>query len=128
MKNIENKKVIESKKGTPEGEKPIALVDIDETISYYPGVRSYEFAEPIKENIAKINKLHDEGWSIVYWTARGSSQKSKELGLCYYDFTWKQLLSWGCKFSDLSTGTKGKYMKPPLGLIVDDLSKRIEEL
>ena len=25
MQNIENKKVIESKKGTPEGEKPIAL-------------------------------------------------------------------------------------------------------
>ena len=103
-------------------------MDIDETISYYPGKRSYDLAEPIQKNIEKINKLHDKGWHIVYWTARGSSPKSKKLGLCYYDFTWKQLLSWGCKFSDLSTGTKGKYIKPPLGLIVDDMSKRIEEL
>ena len=85
MENNNIKKLRESKKGTPEGEKPIALIDIDETISYYPGRRSYKLAEPIKENIAKINKLHDEGWNIVYWTARGSSQKSKKLGLCYYD-------------------------------------------
>ena len=35
-----------------------ALVDIDETISTYPGKRIYELAVPLKGNIAKINKLH----------------------------------------------------------------------
>ena len=82
----------------------------------------------IIQNIAKINKLYDEGWHIVYWTARGGSEKSRKNGKCYYDFTWKQLESWGCKFHDLSTGTKGQYQKPPYDLVVDDKAKRIEEL
>ena len=47
------------------------LVDIDETICFYEGKRVYENAIPSKENIAKINKLKDEGWYIIYWTARG---------------------------------------------------------
>ena len=46
----------------------------------------------------------------------------------YYDFTWKQLESWGCKFHDLSTGSKGEYIKPPNDLIIDDKAIRIEEL
>ena len=57
-----------------------------------------------------------------------SSEKSKKSGKCYYDFTWKQLESWGCKFHDLSTGTKGKYIKPPYDMVIDDKAKRIEEL
>ena len=81
-----------------------------------------------KENIAKINKLYDEGWHIIYWTARGGSPKSRKVGKCYYDFTWKQLESWGCKFHDLSTGTKGRYVKPPYDLVIDDKAKRIEEI
>lgn len=106
----------------------VALVDIDETVCFYPNDRRYDLAEPIKDNIAKINKLYDEGWQIIYWTARGGSDKSKASGRCYYDFTWKQLESWGCKFNDLSTGSKGKYIKPACDLVIDDKSKRIEEL
>tara|TARA_Y100000310_G_C20574876_1_gene759925 strand:- start:179 stop:595 length:417 start_codon:yes stop_codon:yes gene_type:complete len=118
----------ESDKLAPEGEKKVVLVDIDETICFYSGKRRYDLAEPSEENIAKINKLYDEGWHIVYWTARGGSEKSKKLGKCYYDFTWKQLESWGCKFHGLSTGTKGKHIKPPYDLVIDDKAKRIEEL
>ena len=118
----------ESNRLASEGERKVALVDIDETICFYSGKRSYNLAEPSKENIAKINKLYDEGWHIVYWTARGGSEQSKKDGKCYYDFTWKQLESWGCKFNDLSTGTKGKHIKPPYDLVVDDKAKRIEEL
>lgn len=118
----------ESNKLAIEGETKVALVDIDETICFYPGKRRYDLAEPNAENIAKINKLHDEGWRIIYWTARGGSEKSKKAGLCYHDFTWGQLKSWGCKFDDLSTGTKGKHQKPPYDLVVDDKAKRIEEL
>lgn len=106
----------------------VVLVDIDETVAFYPGKRSYDLAEPNQENIAKINKLYDDGWYVIYWTARGGSEASKKVGRCYYDFTWKQLESWGCKFHDLSTGSKGKYVKPALDLVIDDKAKRIEEL
>ena len=106
----------------------VVLVDIDETVAFYPGKRSYDLAEPNNENIAKINKLYDDGWYVIYQTARGGSEASKKAGRCYYDFTWKQLESWGCKFHDLSTGSKGKYVKPALDLVIDDKAKRIEEL
>ena len=117
----------ESKKLSSDDRK-VVLVDVDETICFYPNERQYDLAEPSKENIAKINKLYDEGWYVVYWTARGGSQKSIALGRCYYEFTWHQLESWGCKFHDLSTGSKGKYIKPACDMVIDDKAKRIEEV
>ena len=113
----------ESSKLSQEGEKRVALIDIDETICFYPGKRQYNLAEPSEENVAKINRLYDEGWYIVYWTARGSVSKKD-----YYDFTMAQLKSCGCKFHELSTGTAGKHQKPAYDLLVDDKAKRIEEL
>ena len=105
---------------TPEGKQKIALVDIDETISFYADeYRAYEYAIPSPTNIAKINKYYDEGWKIIYWTARGSVS-----GIDYYDFTWRQLESWGCKFHDLICGKE----KGHFDMIVDDKAKRIEEL
>ena len=118
----------ESDRFAPENEQKVALVDIDETICFYSGKRQYNLAQPDLANIDKINKLYDEGWHIIYWTARGGSEKSKKVGKCYYDFTWGQLESWGCKFHDLSTGTKGKHIKPPYDLVIDDKAKRIEEI
>ena len=117
----------ESKKLSSDDRK-VVLVDIDETICFYSGSRRYDLAAPNHDNIAKINKLYDEDWYVVYWTARGGSQKSISLNKCYYEFTWKQLESWGCKFHDLSTGSKGKYIKPACDMGVDDKAKRIEEL
>ena len=119
---------LEANRFAAEGEQKVALVDIDETICFYPGKRRYDLAVPDANNITKINKLYDEGWKIIYWTARGGSEKSKAAGKCYYDFTWEQLKSWGCRFHDLSTGSKGDYIKPPYDLVVDDKSKRIEEI
>jgi hypothetical protein len=118
----------ESAKLSAGDEQSVALVDIDETICFFPGKRRYDLAVPSLPNIAKINKMHDEGWYIIYWTARGGSERSKKEGRCYYDFTHKQLEDWGCKFHELCTGTKGKYIKPPYDLVIDDKSKRIEEL
>jgi hypothetical protein len=122
-----DQKFHEAKKLSSDGQQ-VALVDIDETIAFYPGKRRYDLAVPNKENIAKINKLHAAGWKIIYWTARGGSEKSKKAGTCYYDFTWKQLESWGCKFDELSTGSKGNYIKPPSDIVIDDKAKRIEEI
>jgi hypothetical protein len=123
----ENMEFHESKKLSSD-DRQVVLVDVDETICFYSGKRQYNLAEPHEENIAKINKLYDEGWYVVYWTARGGSQKSVSLGKCYYEFTWSQLESWGCKFHDLSTGSKGKYIKPACDMVIDDKAKRIEEL
>ena len=99
-----------------------ALVDIDETICFYSGERRYDLSEPHYENIAKINKLYDDGWTIVYWTARGSVSKKD-----YTEYTRNQLTEWGCKFHDLVTGTSDNP-KPHFDLVIDDKSKRIEEL
>ena len=94
------------------------FVDIDETICFYDGERHYPDAVPNMENIAKINKLYDEGHYIKYWTARGSVT-----GLEWYDITWNQLKEWGCKLSELSVGEKPDY-----DLLICDKTKRIEEL
>ena len=117
----------ESKQFEADNQK-VALVDIDETICFYEEKRRYDLASPNQDNIAKINKLYDEGWKIIYWTARGGSEKSKKTGKCYYEFTWQQLKRWGCKFHELSTGTKGNYIKPPSDVVIDDKAKRIEEI
>ena len=117
----------ESKKLQADGQK-VALVDVDETVCTYPDKRQYDLAVPIQEAIDKINKLYDEGWYIIYWTARGGSASSKKAGRCYWDFTNKQLKGWGCKFHELSTGSKGNYIKPPNDLVIDDKAVHIEAL
>jgi hypothetical protein len=118
----------ESDRLAPKGEEKVVLVDIDETVCCYGKKRQYDLAIPIDKNIQKINNLYDEGWKVIYWTARGGSPKSKAAGRCYYDFTWRQLEQWGCKFHELSTGTKGNFIKPPFDLVIDDKAKRIEEV
>jgi len=105
---------------TPEGEQKVVLVDIDETICFYSGPRKYWLAEPHQGNIAKINKLYDEGWKVIYWTARGSVS-----GIDYHYFTRAQLKTWGCKFHELLCGAG---VKIHFDLVIDDKAKRIEEL
>lgn len=104
---------------------PIAFIDIDETICFYQGERIYEQAVPSATNIEKVNKLYDDGWIIIYWTARGSTQPDNQARLDYIrELTTKQLNDWGAKFHKLEIGDK----KPLYDLIVDDKAKRIEEL
>lgn len=102
-----------------------AYVDIDETICFYYNERIYELAIPHYDNIQKINKLYDEGWKIIYWTARGSSQINNiERINIIRKLTINQLFSWNAKYHELEIGDK----KPLYDLIVDDKAKRIEEL
>ena len=93
-------------------------VDIDETICFYKGKRHYPDALPIKENIAKINKLYDEGHYIKYWTARGTVT-----GINWLETTINQLKEWGCKYHKVSVG-----LKPAYDLLICDKTKRIEEV
>jgi len=101
----------------------VIYVDIDETIcrresSLDFGVtHDYSKAQPIKENIDKINKLYDEGNTIVYWTARGSRKQ-----IDWTELTKKQLDEWGAKYNEL------RVDKPFYDLFIEDKSLRIEEL
>jgi histidinol phosphatase-like enzyme len=95
----------------------IIYVDIDETICETPSPRNYNNAEPIMENIEKINKLYDEGNTIVYWTARGSRTQ-----IDWYDLTKAQLIKWGAKHHELNV------KKPYYDLFIDDKTLRIEEI
>ena len=93
-------------------------VDIDETICFYDGERIYPEAIPHFENIAKINKLYDEGNVIIYWTARGAITK-----IDWTEVTTKQLKLWGCKYHELKMNHKPDY-----DLLICDKTKRIEEI
>jgi hypothetical protein len=95
----------------------VIYVDIDETICHTSESRAYANAQPIFENIEKINKLYDEGNTIVYWTSRGSRKQ-----IDWYDLTYKQLNDWGVKFNQL------KVDKPYYDLFIDDKTLRIEEI
>ena len=96
------------------------FVDIDETICFYDGVDrlGYKNAIPNEKNIAKINKLYDEGHTITYYTARGAISK-----IDYFNLTKNQLDSWNCKYHNLSVGEKPDY-----DLLICDKTKRIEEI
>jgi hypothetical protein len=92
-------------------------VDIDNTICKTEG-NDYINSKPISDNIEKINKLYDEGNTIIYWTARGAVSK-----IDYTNLTSNQLIEWGCKFNNLKMNTKPAY-----DLLICDKTKRIEEI
>ena len=95
----------------------IEYVDIDETICDTSENRTYMDAKPIQENINKINKLYDEGHTIVYWTSRGSRKQ-----IDWYDLTEAQLKQWNVKYHEIRTD------KPYYDIFIDDKTKRIEEI
>jgi len=103
----------------------IIFVDIDETICHYGSLNqkhatvgkiNYKDAIPYPERIEKINKLYDEGKTIVYWTARGS-----RTGINWFQITLNQLIDWGCKFTELRLG------KPNYDLFIDDKNINSED-
>ena len=97
----------------------IYYVDIDGTICTQENkneASDYSKAEPRQNQIAKINKLYDEGHTIVYWTARGTLTQKM-----WFNTTLKQLQDWGCKFHELRMG------KPAYDLFIDDKNINSEE-
>ena len=87
----------------------IYYVDIDETICIYEDERDYPKGKPIPENIEIINRLYDEGHTVVYWTARGTVT-----GLDWTKLTRNQLKQWGAKYTDVKLG------KPNYDLFICD--------
>ena len=89
----------------------IVYVDVDETICITPEDRNYENSTPIKKNIKKINKMYDNGDTIVYWTARGTIS-----GIDWTETTKRQLKEWGAKYHDVKLG------KPHFDMYICDKS------
>jgi len=87
----------------------VYYVDIDETICYYKGTREYPEALPNVERIDKMNKLFEEGNTVVYWTARGGTT-----GIDWTELTTNQLEKWGVKYHEL------KMWKPSYDLFICD--------
>jgi histidinol phosphatase-like enzyme len=87
----------------------IYYVDIDETICQSPETRDYTQATPFPDRIEKINNLYEMGYTIVYWTARGTGS-----GIDWREVTEAQFQKWGVKYHDL------KFGKPVYDLFIDD--------
>ena len=85
-------------------------VDIDDTICYYREDKTdYSKAIPYNERIKRINKLYNEGHTIIYWTARGTMT-----GINWFKITQSQLTKWSCKYHEL------RMNKPCYDLFIDD--------
>ncbi len=69
----------------------------------------YKDAKPYQQAIDWINKKYDEGHEITLFTSRGSLSGEE-----WFDFTLKQVESWGIKYHSLKLG------KPAYDLFVDD--------
>lgn len=61
----------------------------------------YNGAKPKLDRIKKVNKLYDNGVTIIIDTARGTTT-----GLDWRNFTESQLKEWGVKYHILRTGIK----------------------
>ncbi len=103
------------------GERPLSAggrvcFDIDGVICTQTD-GDYSKAEPNQEAIALINKLYDEGQTILLFTARFMRRNRNDWKKAYedgYAFTKGQLDSWGVKYHELFLG------KPSLDVVVDD--------
>jgi capsule biosynthesis phosphatase len=57
------------------------VVDVDDTILVTTTTRDYYNSTPLAVMIDKLNRLYDEGFEIVYFTARGQVSKNGDLDL-----------------------------------------------
>jgi histidinol phosphatase-like enzyme len=91
----------------------IIAFDLDDVICFRPegyedlGPKKYLYCQPYKEIIELINSLHDDGYRIVIYTARGMTQFAGNIIEIYsklYNQTNDQLKSWGVKYHQLVMG------------------------
>jgi hypothetical protein len=77
----------------------------------------YANAAPNKDAISVINGLYKKGNRVIIYTSRFMGRNNSDVIKTHkegYDFTVKQLKSWGVKFHELGMG------KPRYDLVVDD--------
>lgn len=91
--------------------------DIDGVVATVVPGNDYNLAEPIRQTIGAINRLHDAGHRIILFTARGSAT-----GLDWKDLTHRQMAGWGVKYHELRFG------KPAADYYVDDKMIPVERI
>jgi hypothetical protein len=101
----------------------IYVVDLDGTLcDTKRGEERWFYLEaaPFTDRIAKINRLFDEGHTIIIETARGCDS-----GKDWYPDTFAQLQRFGLKFHKLRTGVKhgGDFFIDDKGINADDFFK-----
>ena len=102
------------------------VIDIDGTICTSGTAEDTRYTEalPIRDRIDKINKLYDDGHTIIYLTARGMGRHKNNADLArkeFYEFTEIQLSLWGCKYHQLFLGKpSGDYYIDDKGVNSDD--------
>lgn len=69
----------------------------------------YANAQPFFEVIERVNRLYDEGHSVLLYTARGSTT-----GIDWRELTEEQLQVWGVRYHRLYLG------KPTADVYIDD--------
>ena len=93
------------------------VIDIDGTICKEVG--EVIGREPYMDRIAKINKLYDEGHTIVFYTARGLKSGRGEQH--YRPITEQQLKEWGVKYHELCfKGHNGDYFIDDRGVSAEE--------
>ncbi|MFN8528536.1 MAG: acylneuraminate cytidylyltransferase family protein [Anaerolineae bacterium] len=95
----------------------IFCFDIDGVIATITLNNQYNLAQPITSAINIINRLFDEGNTIVLFTARGSAT-----GIDWREVTRQQMEQWGVKHHRLEFG------KPPADYYIDDKLISLDDL
>jgi hypothetical protein len=75
--------------------------DLDGTLCTQTHGGNYHLSEPFTQAIYAVNKLYDDGHTIIIDTGRGSTS-----GIDWTELTTKQLFSWGLKYHELRVGKK----------------------
>lgn len=98
------------------------VVDIDDTISFTYN-RDFDNSVPNQQVIDKINKLYDDGWKIILFTARGgkSCKTLEQKEAKYRELTERWLKRHNVKYNELMFG------KPNADYYVDDKNISIDE-
>ena len=100
----------------------IIFVDLDGTLCDFPFGHEGEYSASLPDHrkIDMVNKLYDQGHTIVIWTARGSTTHIDWTKLTLY-----QLEQWKVKYHELRIGAKEK---PYFDMLIDDKAVRSQDL
>jgi hypothetical protein len=77
----------------------------------------YETAQPFPDAIGVVNRLYEDGFTILIYTSRFMNRNQNDVHKTYhdgYEFTKRQLAGWGVQYHCLMMG------KPPADVVVDD--------
>lgn len=76
--------------------KQVYVIDLDKTLLDGP---CYAESEPIPGRVEVVNRLYDEGHTIILYTARGATS-----GGNWFRVTYDTLIKYGVKFTELRMG------------------------